>query len=80
MTSEDYLLGIILVARLKVTGLWCDRDASSKPAVFFRGQGCDSASGGKNFDHLSCGSLLEDFYLRVLWRTPMCHFFILVKV
>ena len=80
MTSEEYLLSIILVLRLKVTGLWCNHDASSKPAIFFMGQGCDSASVGKDLGHLLCGSSLEDFYLRVSWRTPMCHFFNLVKV
>ena len=33
---EEYLLSIILVARLKVTGLWCDHDVSLKPTVFLR--------------------------------------------
>ena len=66
MTSEEYLFSIILVARLKVTRLWCDRDASLKPTVFFKGQGCGSASVGKDLGHLLCGSLLEDFYIGVL--------------
>ena len=80
MTSEEYLLGVILVVRSKVTGLWCDHDASSKLIVFLRRQGCGSALVGKDFGQLPCGLLLEDFYLDILWKTLICYFFILIKV
>ena len=80
MTSEECLLSIVLLVRSKATELWCDRDASSKLAVFLRRQGCGSAPVGKDFGQLSCESPLEDLYLGVLWRTPMCCLFILVKV
>ena len=35
-TSEEYLLVVILVVRLKATGLWHDRNARSKPTVFLK--------------------------------------------
>ena len=80
VTFEEYLLGVILVVCLEVIGLWHDRTISSKPVVFFRRQGYDGAPIRKDLGQLSCGSLLEDFYLRVSWRTPMCYFFIFMKV
>ena len=80
MISEEYLLDVILVAKSKVTGLWCDRDAGLKPVVFLRRQGCGCASVGKDLGQLLHGSPLEDFYLGVLWRTPIFYFFIVVKV
>ena len=65
MTSEEYLLGVILVVRSKVTGLLCDCDASSKSAVFLRRQGYGSAPVGKDLGQLLYGSSMENFYLGV---------------
>ena len=48
MAPKECLLGVILVVRSKATGLWHDRNASSKLAVFLRRQGCDSALVGKD--------------------------------
>ena len=80
MISEEYLLGVILMVSLKATELWCDCTTSSKPAMFWRRQGCDSIPVRKDLGQLSCGSPLEDFYFGVSWRTPTCHFFIFIKV
>ena len=79
-TFEEYLLGIILVVRLKVIGLWCDCFSSSKLAVFLKRQGCGSAPVRKDLGQLLCGSPLEGFYFGVLQRSPTCHIIFLVKV
>ena len=73
MMSKEYLFGVILVAISKVTGLWCDRDVSSKPVVFLRRQGCGSTLVRKDFGQLSCRSPLERFYFGVSWRSPSYH-------